>query len=375
MIRVLFVQGAGHRAGAEGVLLGLVRHLPDHGVRPMVAFLADGPFVDEVEDAGAHVVRCPSSARAHEVWKFRGVARALASVARETEADIVHANGEKMAIFAGRAARRAGVPSVVRLHDAPFDDASSFAVQLMMRLSPHDEVVTGSNWMADAFLRRWRIHARTIHNGIDLDRLPTQPADVLGIAGWPPDSVVVGFFGRLQQWKGIEVFLRAAALVARDDPKVRALVVGGALYGREEGYASELRELASELGVAERVHFTGHRDDALALMAACDVVVHASLRPEPLGMVVPEAMALGRAVVASRSRGPEEVIDDGVTGMLVPPGDERALATTVAALVSNPDERERLGIAGRKAVAAYWSADRMASEFADLYRTLKPSSR
>lgn len=377
MIRTLFVQGAGHRAGAESVLLGLIRHLPAHDVHPMVVFLADGPFVDEVAEAGATVVRMPTPVRAQEVWRIQGVARALAEVARDHDADVIQANGEKMAIFAGRAARLAGIPSVFRLHDSPYTDVSSFAVQLLMRFSPHDAVATGSHWMADAMRRRWRIAARPIHNGIDLDRLPSAPIDVRTIAGWPADAVVLGFFGRLQQWKGVEVFLRAAATVARGRSNVRIAIVGGALYGRDEQYAASLPGLAAQLGIADRVHFTGHRDDALALMASCDVVAHASLQPEPLGMVVPEAMALGRAVVASRTRGPEEVIDHGNTGLLVPPGDEQALAGALSVLVDDADLRVRLGSRAQKAAHSYWSADRMASEFADVYRDLcrAPSAR
>jgi glycosyltransferase involved in cell wall biosynthesis len=172
----------------------------------------------------------------------------------------------------------------------------------------------------------------------------------------------------------VDVFLRAVASVARDRPNVAALVVGGALYGRDHEYAEGLPHLASQLGLGDRVMFTGHREDALSLIAACDVVVHASLEPEPLGMVVPEAMALGRAVIASRTGGPEEVVEDGATGLLVSPGDERELAGAIAALVDNPGERSRLGTAGRDAVRRYWSASRMASDFADLYRSLVVSS-
>jgi len=315
-----------------------------------------------------------SEVRARSWWRAGTVVDALTDAARDVGADVVQANGEKMAIYAGRAAKRAGLPCVFRLHDSPFDSPRSFAVQLLMRLSPHDAVVTPSHWMADAFNRRWQIGASAIHNGIDLDRLPDAAADVRGESGWPSGTVVVGFFGRLQHWKGVDVFLRAVAAVAVDRPAVAALVVGGALYGREQEFADGLPRLASELGLGDRVRFTGHRDDALRLMAGCDVVVHASLEPEPLGMVVPEAMALGRAVIASRTGGPEEVVEDGVTGLLVPPGDAGTLASVLAALVDDERQRVDLGAAGRAAARDHWSAARMASEFADLYRSLAASS-
>ena len=112
---------------------------------------------------------------------------------------------------------------------------------------------------------------------------------------------------------------------------------------------------------------SGHLGSSFSAM---DIVVHASLRPEPLGMVVPEAMGLGRATVASRTRGPEEVIADHETGLLVAPGAVDELTSALTELVASPDLRKRVGDAGQASVLRDWSATRMASEFADLYRTL-----
>ena len=99
-------------------------------------------------------------------------------------------------------------------------------------------------------------------------------------------------------------------------------------------------------------------------MAAADVVAHCSRRPEPLGLVVPEAMALGRAVVATRTLGPEEVIDDGVTGILTDPEDDAGLAAAVAGLLADRANREAMGAAAAAAIRSDWSATAMAERFA-----------
>jgi glycosyltransferase involved in cell wall biosynthesis len=139
------------------------------------------------------------------------------------------------------------------------------------------------------------------------------------------------------------------------------------LYGWETEYAASLPGLAADLGIADRVYFAGHRDDALAMMYGCDVVVHSSRRGEPFGLVVVEAMALGRAVIASRSGGPEEILDDGTTGLLVRQDDVNELAAAMNGLVADRARRADLGGAARLAAFTNHSAQTMAAGFASLY--------
>lgn len=367
MNRVMFLQGAAERGGAETILLALARHLPAVGIEPIVATLASGPFVTELEDAGVEVRRLRVAPRARQFWRTGDVVRHVVDAAVAVGASVVHSNGEKMALYGGAAARRLGVPSVVWLHDAPLRSASAAGLQVALATGRHAALVAPSEWMARSFRRRLGVAATTIAHGLDLDRLPTEPDDVRSNARWDEDTVVVGHFARLQRWKGGEVFLRAAAETARRRPDARFVVVGGALYGWEEEYASSLPALAHELGIADRVAFLGHRTDALSVMAACDVVAHASLRPEPLGLVVLEAMALGRAVVATRTGGPEELIEHGVTGMLVRPGDPTGLSDAIGELANDEGVRHRLGTAASRTVRERWSAERMAEQFAALY--------
>jgi glycosyltransferase involved in cell wall biosynthesis len=368
--RVLLIQGAGERGGAERALLALARYLPEHGITPVVAFLDDGPFLDEVRAAGIDVERVAVNARMREPWRARRVVDAITSTAQRSGAELLHANGEKMAVFTAWAARRLGIACVSWLQDSPRRDMASTALQLMMKAGPSATYVTSSTWLARDFRARLGISADVVHYGVDLDGLPSDTVDPRPIAGWPAPTTVVAHFGRLQRWKGADVFLKAAALVAPHRPDVGFLVVGGALYGWESAYAQRLPVLAHELGIADRVHFTGHRDDAIALMAGCDVVVHSSVRPEPFGLVVAEGMAQGRAVIGSRTGGPEEAIRDGENGLLTAPGDPAALAHAITRLVDEPQTRARFGAAGRETVEHSWSARAMTAGFAAVYARL-----
>lgn len=365
-ITVLLVVGAAERAGAERVLLTLATNLDERRVRPVVAFLDHGPFVDEVRDAGVEVVELGQAGRLRQLTRFPGVVRALAEAIDDVGADVVQATGDKMAVYAGWAARAAGRPCVFWLHNAP--GTPTWFGQLAMALSPRASIVTCSRWMASAFRRRLGFRAIAIQNGLDFDELDSLP-DVRGAlleeAGWPPDSVLVGHFGRLQRWKGADVFLRACARVADAHPDLRFLVVGGALFGREEDYAAALPALSAEIGLSDRVHFTGFRPDALALMAACDAVAHCSLRADPFPTVVLEGMALGRAVIATRTRGPEEALDHGRTGLLVEPGDDHGLAEAIERLATSAVLRRDFGQAARADARAHYTARRMAAEFED----------
>jgi glycosyltransferase involved in cell wall biosynthesis len=373
-LRVLYLQGAGERAGAEVALLGRIRHLPEHGVEPIVVFLASGPFVDEVRDAGVEtLVLADEPPRVRELWRLPAAVRAVAAAARRVGADVVEGVGEKMSLLAGWAARGSGPTAVYSLHDAPNRSLEGRVVQLGAITGRHAAVVVPSQWMAQAFRRAWGLHAEVVPNALVLEDFPQTGADVRGLAGWEPDTVVAGLFGRLVGWKGQEVLLRAAARARGSGSRLRFLVVGGTLYGWEGHFAERLRRLAAELDVEAVVHFTGHRESALELMAGCDIVCHCSLEPEPFGVVVTEGMALGRPVVATRSGGPEELIEHGRTGLLVHPGDDAELADALERLASSAELRARLGEAARTHARREYSAAKVAGELAALYRRVAAS--
>src|SRR5262249_38304028 len=162
----------------------------------------------------------------------------------------------------------------------------------------------------------------------------------------PASSPCFGIVGPLVSWKGQDVFLRAAKRVLEKVPDAYAFVVGR-VPSEERGYGETLRDLAAELGIADRVIFTGYRADIPDVLRLLDVVAHASVIPEPFGRVIAEAMAMGRPVVASSAGGPTEIIEDGRTGFLVAPRDDEALAARITELLQDPAKATRVGEAAR----------------------------
>jgi glycosyltransferase involved in cell wall biosynthesis len=234
-----------------------------------------------------------------------------------------------------------------------------------------------SRAMETDFRRQLRVpesRGRTIHEGFDFDAVSASAADAAAVRNelgvGPADPLIVNV-GRLAPWKGQDVFLRAFSRVLRERPTARAAIVGAA--GDNQGgraFERDLKELAAELGIADRVTFTGFRDDVAAFMAAADVCVHSSSEPEPFGRVIVEAMGAGRPVVATAAGGVLDIVDDGRTGTLVPPGDHEAMGAAVAEYLSDPDAAARMGAAARADVRDRFAITRHARAVQRLYDRL-----
>lgn len=157
-----------------------------------------------------------------------------------------------------------------------------------------------------------------------------------------PDEKFFGIFGRVVDWKGHRYFLEAAAEVFKRFPSSRAFIVGGAEDGPSK-YVDELKQLSERLGIASKIIFSGFRRDVAAMMKLMDVVVHASVRPEPFGMVVIEAMSMSRPIIATIGGGPSEIIENGVNGLLVPCCDSEKLAVAICSLLGDAERADRIG--------------------------------
>jgi glycosyltransferase involved in cell wall biosynthesis len=253
------------------------------------------------------------------------------------------------------AARLAGVPRVLgTFHvDPGYDlngERSGFRHRLMEHVSNHclDRAIAVSAATKAAWVRRTHLPAgrvATVHNGIDPDhfRRRRDRAGARTVLGLPPGGLLIGGVGRLEEAKGFATLIEAVALLARDHPELTVLLAGhGPLR-------AELAALAERLGVAGRVRFLGFCRDVQPVYDALDVFVLPSLC-ETLGYAHLEAMATGLPAVGTTVGGVPEVIDDGVTGALVPPRDGPALATALRPLLASAELRERMGAAGRERV-------------------------
>jgi glycosyltransferase involved in cell wall biosynthesis len=189
---------------------------------------------------------------------------------------------------------------------------------------------------------------------------------------WPDLSQgkpVVAMVGSLQTWKGQVVFVDAAAKLAARYPNVNFIVVGGETLA-EPDYPRSLAALIRDLGLTGRVRITGWRSDVDAIVAAATIVVHASIRPEPFGYVVPEALRFGIPVIAANAGGPTELIRDGVDGLLTEPGNAQALADAVMRLLGSESLCRELGRQGQCRVRELLSEDAFARRLGEVYARL-----
>jgi len=299
----------------------------------------------------------------------------LAALMRRERADLVHSNS-LYSLHGPWAALLARVPHVCHVREIP--DApkplqkllTTTAARLSARVIPMTHAVAGLFPPNGASGSKVTV----IPDGIDLT------AFAPGVSGArirrelriPADVPLVGFVGRLDPWKGADVLVRAAAEVAKRCPAARFLVCGGDLPGYE-AYAEGVRRLALEAGLDGRIDFTGwtyRLDDIPEVMAALDVLVHTSTRPEPFGLVLVEAMATAKPVVASNNGGVPEVVEAGVTGHLVEPENWRAVAAAVDDLLANPSRAAAFGAAGRARVERLFEVRAYVDKVQALYASI-----
>jgi glycosyltransferase involved in cell wall biosynthesis len=203
---------------------------------------------------------------------------------------------------------------------------------------------------------------RVAHTGVEV------PADAVVAEPLRAAVPVVVCVGRLNSWKGQEVLVDAIARLRSRGIDVRAELVGS-VFRDERHFEERLRSQVDALGIADHVSFLGERRDVLAIVGSADIAVLPSTRPEPFGMALVEAMALGRPVVASSAGGPAEVVTDGVDGLLVRPRDAVALADALQRLIEDPDFARTLGTHA-KARAADFSSTSMTTKVLASYDEL-----
>ena len=377
--RVLFIDHTAKMGGGEVALLNLARALLGSRYRPEVILFEDGTLRERLEVAGVPTrvmaldrgiinVRKDrlgprSLLRLGRVAAAGGFIRQLARAVRASGADVVHTNSLKADVLGGAAARLAGVPVVWHVRDRISADYLPRPVVLAFRalaaVLPNDLVANSASTLAiiqPLRLRRRATAGRVIYSGVE--RSDVKPADppTDGAAAAGHGSPVVALVGRIARWKGQDVYVRAAARVLEKFPDARFQVVGAPLFG-EDDYEAEVRALARTLGIGGAVEFTGFRDDAKALIGRLDVLVHASVTPEPFGQVVVEGMAAGRPVVATRGGGVAEIVVDGQTGHLVTMGDPGAMADAICDLLGDPARAAAMGEAGRRRVLEHFTID------------------
>ena len=206
----------------------------------------------------------------------------------------------------------------------------------------------------------------TIYNGMDLSKfnLDTGGPDIRNELGLSEVTKVIGLFGQPLPEKGHKYFIEAASLVLKELQNCVFLIVG---YLFNSDYQKSLYNLVEKLGIQQNVVFLGWRDDISDIMASLDIMAHTRITPEPAALVLMEAMAMGKPIVATNTGGTPELVLDNVTGFVVPPKDSEALAIGIVELLKNSEKAKQMGVKGRIRVEKYFTLEKQILLIEKLY--------
>jgi glycosyltransferase involved in cell wall biosynthesis len=296
----------------------------------------------------------------------------IARVIKEKQIDLVHLSTHISYERAGAIAAKIGrVPCVSNVsmlnHLNHFDRMLARFIDRFIFVSN----ATAQNYIAQGVPSD---RGTVIHNAVDLEVFPSacDGAAVREEFGLAADDFVVGNVGRLDWWKGHDFFLKAMAEVAQVVPNLKCLIVGqrepSAL---NQAYFENLQFLTESLGLSDKVVFTGFRSDVPRILSALDVMVHSSSLPEPFGIVIIEGMAAGRPVVATKAGGVLDIIEDGISGLLVPCKDSKAMAEAVLQLFSDREKARQMSLAARRRVEEKFTVEHHVARVQSLYDSLR----
>ena len=346
-MKILFLDQSGKIGGAE---LSLTDVAKPYRESCLVGLFVDGPFRNLLEQqqipvkvlATQPIQVSKESSFIQSIGSIKSLVPIIAEVVRlAREYDLIYANTQKALVVGALASFLSRRPLIYHLRDilSPEHFSSTnrrIAVTLANRFA--SLVIANSQATQAAFVEaggRADI-IEVVYNGFDPNVYQSYESNVsqlrqqLGLEG----RFVVGHFSRLAPWKGQHILIEALSKCPED---VTAILVGDALFG-EQDYVQHLHEQVAALGLENQVKFLGFRSDIPQLMSVCDLVAHTSTSPEPFGRVIVEAMLCERPVVAAEAGGAIELVEPGITGFLVPPGEPQQLAEVIISCRNQPEK-------------------------------------
>jgi glycosyltransferase involved in cell wall biosynthesis len=369
-VRILQISSARALGGGERHLADLADALAERGHEVYAALVPRSPLSREL-----------SALPEKNIFRLRlrnaldvGSALELARLIRQHRIEIVHAHMARDYPLAALGAQhaRANAQLIITRHVLfPLHRLHRIALSRVARVIAVSEAVARSISTQGLFPAH---KIKVVTNGVDVKRFDAS-VHACGretfrrSASIAPERRLVGMLGEIKPLKGQEDFLRAAAIIARRFPGVD-FMIAGCDTSRTGEHRARVERLIRELDLLRgRVHLTGWLADVAPLLSALDVFVSAS-HTESFGLTIVEAMASGTPVVATATEGAREIIEDGVTGLLVPVGDAEALASAITRLLEDEHERKRMGARARRVARERFSLDRMVDQTEQIYREI-----
>jgi len=364
--RILYVHGIEAIGGAERDLIALLKTLDRHKWEPHVVCPGTGPFRDQLDAIAVpvHALSLPPWRKSRALFQRRSTVRRLEALVNQLAPAMIHVNDIWWVPHTLRAAgSRTSHPVPIVAHvrqEIELEKVRRYELDRAEAVIAISRLIEQSLIAGGVSAR----NVRTLYSGIDLsERHPTHDDQAIRqMIGLPSGAVLLGTVANLFSRKGYEVMLRAFPAIVHAVPTAHYVIVGS----DDSDYANRLKSLAQELKIGDRIHIVGFQDPVQPFLASLDLYVHPALM-EGFGIAVVEAMAMGKAVVATTTGGLPEVVAQGATGLLVPPGDAESLAVAVVSLLEDRDQRERMGRNGKARVQERFSLDASVRQVEQLY--------
>src|SRR5258708_268679 len=370
-LKELIVMPAGKdRGGAEEALLQYVTYRTSQGAPPHVIVLEPGPLTELLEARGAKVTFIDAR-RVRDIRRWIETVRKIAAIARQERAQIIFGWMSKGHLYGGIAGLLVNTPAIYYQHGLP----EAGTIDRLCRLLPASGALGCSDFVTQQQQRVVRYPVLSAPPAADISRFEKartlSASDLKSRLGFDPNRPLIGIVGRLQRWKGMHVFAEAMAKIIDTKLDCQGVIVGGP-HDWEPDYAVWLEQRVRQLGLTGKIMLAGKQNNVPVWMQAMDVFVHAS-EGEPFGIVVVEAMSLGKPSIATKPGGPEKIIQHGKNGLLIPPNDPTKLAEAVVTYLSDPALSARIGAAARQR-ALEFTPERFAQRVLEaLTRFAKPS--
>lgn len=353
--------------GGQRSLLLILRGLDKKRFKPYLICPSEGDLIDKVEKLGIEtaIIKMGGLKRLN-FFSNAGAIFKLKRFIKQKNIDLIHTDAPRQTFYAGIAARLTGKPLIwhVRVSTPEKKRYDKFLSNVASKVIAVSKAVRKR--LAGVAPRSDKIVV--IYNGVDLKEFSHQLLDKKFKEEFEieDDWILVGTVGQLIPSKGQGVFLKAAAQVSKVFPNVKFIIVGDG----NENYRKKLENLGEETGIAEKVIFTGFRENIPQIMSSFDIVVLPSYHSEGFSRVVLEGMASCKPVIATRVGGNPEAVEDGITGIIVPPEDPNRLAAAILELVKDENKRGQMGVAGRRRAEKLFSIEKNIEQIEKLYEEL-----
>lgn len=365
-MNILVLHSSSDLYGASKILLHTVSYLSKRKHIIIVVLSEEGPLADLIRREGCvvHIIKLGILRRKYLtlsglVNRFKTIKKAkriLRKIIGDNHVDIVYSN--TTSVLAGAfLVRKMNVKHVWHIHEII---TQRWLLKILGWIVNRygDKIIVVSN----AAKEHWKSYVDenklyVVYNGLDYERYLTSNASLIRQElGLSKNDILVGMIGRVHPWKGQTYFLNIAKQLAETQPNVKFVMVGDVYPGNEYLY-DEIEKTKCDLGIKNQIIDLGYRKDVPEILSALDIFILPSIAPDPLPTVILEAMAAGKPVIATAHGGSVEMVQDNVSGFLIPWNDSLKASKIILPLIENKPLREAMGLKGRQRVQSLFSRE------------------